>query len=98
VRLTCSSRDSDAARLRDLALLSTVFRVALLLVGLSGGDSCEAGVMLVSAVDRASESSPYLSNMGSLLWLSGESDILNSDIDATENCDVCSISATLASE
>lgn len=73
---TCSSSDRDAARLRDFARLSTLFREALLVIGLSGGDNSELGVVLVTAVDRSSESSHCLSNIGSLIWLSGESDIL----------------------
>ena len=34
----------------------------LLLVGLSGGEISELGVVSVSALERSSESSPYLSN------------------------------------
>lgn len=78
--LTCSSSDNDAARLRDFNRpSSTLLNAAFLLVGLSGGDNSELGVVLVSPLERSSESSPYLSKMGSLR-LSGESDIVKENI------------------
>jgi hypothetical protein len=60
--LTCSSKDSDFANSRASALLSSVWvKVKLLLVGLSGGEISELGVVFVSALDRSSESSANLS-------------------------------------
>lgn len=60
--LTCSSRESDAASFLASALLSSVsVKARLLLVGLSGGESSELGVVSVSALDRSSGSSLKLS-------------------------------------
>lgn len=56
LRLTCSSKESDAARRRAFAFLSGTARVALLVVGLSGGESSVVGVVLVSGVARNSVS------------------------------------------
>lgn len=69
---TCSSRVKEAARLRAFALLSSA-SVILLAVGLSGGDNSEFGVSFVLLLDRSSESSAYLSKIGSWIWLSGDS-------------------------
>jgi hypothetical protein len=74
--ITCSSSDSDAARLREFARPLDLFKETLLMVGLSGGERSELGVLLATAVERSSESSHCLSNMGSLIWLSGDSDML----------------------
>lgn len=41
--------------------------------GLSGGDTSELGVVLLFLLDGTSETSPDLSNIGSAIWLSGES-------------------------
>lgn len=60
--------------MRAPALLSLGwFMSEFLATGLSGGDSSEMGVSFVSPVERSSESSAYLSKMGSFLWLSGDS-------------------------
>jgi hypothetical protein len=72
--LTCSSRESDAARRRILVLAGTLLSSsALVFGGLSGGDISELGVALLFLLDGSSESSLYLSNTGSAIWLSGES-------------------------
>jgi hypothetical protein len=77
VELTCSSSESDAARLRTFARLSTGLpSTEFVLGGLSGGDISDLGVVLSFLLDRPSSSSPNLSKMGSWTWLSGESVIL----------------------
>lgn len=74
--LTCSSSDSEAARVRDLVRPSTVLlKSAFLVVGLSGGESSVFGVMLISAFDGSSDSFSNLSKIGPRTSLSGESDM-----------------------
>lgn len=69
LKLTCSSKDNDAARIRDFAMGSSLFKEAFFSVGLLGGEISDAGVVLVSALDRSSDmSSPCaaISHIGSL--------------------------------
>lgn len=75
--LTCSSKESDDANLRELALASLFAGSAFLVLGLSGGESSEDGVRFVFAVDWPSESSInlLLSNIGSIFLLPGDSDM-----------------------
>lgn len=68
---TCSWRDNDAANLRAFSLfLGNVSKANL---GLSDGENSEIGVALASSLDTSSESFSYLSKIGSLVRLSGDS-------------------------
>jgi hypothetical protein len=60
--------------------LSSDFSAEFLLIGLSGGDSSELGVVFVFGLERSSESSATLSKTGSLICISGDSDILVDDV------------------
>lgn len=71
--LTCSSSDKDAANRRGLVLGSSL---ACFSTGLSGGVISELGVVAVSLLEIASETSSNLSKIGSIIRLSGDSAIV----------------------
>jgi hypothetical protein len=74
--LTCSSSVNDAARALDLARWSmTSSKTATLLDGLAGGDTSVFGVITASSTIGPPEQSPRLSKIGSVSWVSGDSDI-----------------------
>ena len=72
---TCSSKVNDAASFREFDRGSPS-KAAFLVAGLSGGDKSEAGVVLVSPLEKTSDSSTSLSKMGSFLWLFGDIDMI----------------------
>ena len=75
--LTCSSSEREAARAVDAERPSraVLLNEALLVVGLSGGDSEVLGVVLMSAFEGYSDSFSNLSKIGARVSLSGKSDM-----------------------